>query len=204
MTNNRIVCQLVAKSTQKIDGKVKITRGGIMVDGTFLPMNVVQFVINNTVFYTKGSVLGDIESVEEKNGFTTYHLAGNITVTVIANDSTYVVMPRVTAPAEVEDDEEEVEEDSEDEEIEDEDAEEEEESEDDEEEDEESEDEEEEEEEEESDEEEDDEDLEDDEESEDEEEDEESEDDDEEYDEDDEEDEDEESDEEEDDDEFNL
>ena len=115
MTNNRIVCQLVAKSTQKIDGKVKITRGGIMVDGTFLPMNVVQFVINNTVFYTKGSVLGDIESVEEKNGFTTYHLAGNITVTVIANDSTYVVMPKVTAPAEVEDDEEYDEDDEEDE-----------------------------------------------------------------------------------------
>lgn len=112
--SNSIVCQLVAKSTQKIDGKVKITRGGIMVDGTFLPMSVVQFVINNTVFYTKGSVLGEIESTEEKNGFTTYHLSNGVTVTVIADDATYVVMPKV-APAVVEDDDEEVEDESEDE-----------------------------------------------------------------------------------------
>ena len=112
--SNSIVCQLVAKSTQKIDGKVKITRGGIMVDGTFLPMSVVQFVINNTVFYTKGSVLGEIESTEEKNGFTTYHLSNGVTVTVIADDATYVVMPKV-APAVVEDDDEEAEDESEDE-----------------------------------------------------------------------------------------
>ena len=119
---NRIVCQLVAKSTQKIDGKVKYVRGGIVVDGTFLPMSVVQFVINNTVFYTKGSILGEIESTEEKNGYTLYHLVGGITVTVIAEDSTYVVMPKaVSAPVEEEDDEEEAEDDVEDEESEEED-----------------------------------------------------------------------------------
>ena len=116
---NRIVCQLVAKSTQKIDGKVKYVRGGIVVDGTFLPMNVVQFVINNTVFYTKGSILGEIESTEEKNGFTVYHLVGGIIVTVVAEDSTYVVMPKAQAPVvdeeESEDEEEEEDEDSEDE-----------------------------------------------------------------------------------------
>ena len=199
---NRIVCQLVAKSTQKIDGKVKYVRGGIVVDGTFLPMSVVQFVINNTVFYTKGSILGEIESTEEKNGYTLYHLVGGITVTVIAEDSTYVVMPKaVSAPVEEEDDEEEAEDDVEDEESEeDDDSDDEEESDDDSDDEEESDDDE--EEEDEDSEEEDDEDLEeDDEEEESDDEDEESEDDDEEYDEDEDEEEEESSD---DDDEFDL
>ena len=101
--------KLVIQSTQSITGKMKITKGGILVDGqTFIPMNVVQAVINNTVFYTKGSVIGTIESAEEKNGFIVYHVAGAVpaTVTVMDSDCAHVIMTKEEAVEEEEDDEE--------------------------------------------------------------------------------------------------
>ena len=56
-----IISQLVIDSTQSISGKCKYVKGGILVDGeTFIPMNVIQCVVNDTVFYTKGSVIGNI------------------------------------------------------------------------------------------------------------------------------------------------
>lgn len=112
--------KLVIQSTQSITGKMKITKGGILVDGqTFIPMNVVQAVINNTVFYTKGSVIGTIESAEEKNGFIVYHIAGGITVTVMASDCAHVIMTKEEAPESEEEEEDEVDSESEEDEDED-------------------------------------------------------------------------------------
>ena len=114
--------KLVIQSTQSITGKMKITKGGILVDGqTFIPMNVVQAVINNTVFYTKGSVIGTIESAEEKNGFIVYHVAGAVpaTVTVMDPDCAHVIMTKEEVPEAEEEEEDEADSESEEEEDED-------------------------------------------------------------------------------------
>lgn len=107
-----IISQLVIDSTQSISGKCKYVKGGILVDGeTFIPMNVIQCVVNDTVFYTKGSVIGNIESVEEKNGKPVYHIEGGIVATIVNEDCTHVIMPRIEdeSEEEVEEDEDELE-----------------------------------------------------------------------------------------------
>ena len=107
-----IISQLVIDSTQSISGKCKYVKGGILVDGeTFIPMNVIQCVVNDTVFYTKGSVIGNIESVEEKNGKPVYHIEGGVVATIVNEDCTHVIMPRIEdeAEEEVEEDEDELE-----------------------------------------------------------------------------------------------
>ena len=128
-----IISQLVIDSTQSISGKCKYVKGGILVDGeTFIPMNVIQCVVNDTVFYTKGSVIGNIESVEEKNGKPVYHIEGGVVATIVNEDCTHVIMPRIEDESEdeVEEDEDELEDEVEDEEEDDEEVEDDEESED--------------------------------------------------------------------------
>ena len=103
-----IISQLVIDSTQSISGKCKYVKGGILVDGeTFIPMNVIQCVVNDTVFYTKGSVIGNIESVEEKNGKPVYHIEGGIVATIVNEDCTHVIMPRIEDEVEEDEDEDE-------------------------------------------------------------------------------------------------
>ena len=107
---------LIVKSTQSLTGKIKQGKGFVSVDGKILPLASVLAIVNNTVFYTKSTVIGAIESVEEKNGFLVYTMENGVTVTVVDNSAVVTQIETVKTPS---DEPEDSEDDSDDEEEED-------------------------------------------------------------------------------------
>ena len=107
---------LIIKSTQSLTGKTKMLKGAVQVDDKIIPMSVVLCIVNNTVFYTKSTVVGAIESIEEKNGLTLYTLENGVVVTVVDDSAVVAQVETVKAPAEAEDSDEEDESDEEEEE----------------------------------------------------------------------------------------
>ena len=90
---------LIVKSTQSLTGKIKQGKGFVSVDGKILPLASVLAIVNNTVFYTKSTVIGAIESVEEKNGFLVYTMENGVTVTVVDDSAVVTQIETVKTPS---------------------------------------------------------------------------------------------------------